>query len=40
LVLSPAVFDRHVAALDIAGFAEALAERSDNRTRPQIPLTR
>ena len=28
LVLRPAIFDRHVPALDIAGFAQALAERA------------
>jgi hypothetical protein len=32
-VLSPAVFDRHVPALDIAGFAQALVER-DQAARP------
>ena len=30
LALRPAVFDRHVLALDIAGFLEALAERDDD----------
>ena len=29
LTFRPAVFDRHVLALDIAGFAEALTERGD-----------
>ena len=29
LALRPAIFDRHVPALDIAGFAQALAERGE-----------
>jgi hypothetical protein len=37
LVLSPAVFDRHVAALDVAGFAEALAECSERGIRRDQP---
>ena len=32
LALRPAVFDRHVPALDIAGFAQALAERAHDGT--------
>ena len=36
LALRPAIFDRHVLALDIAGFAQALAERAQTvrGTRP------
>ena len=33
LTLRPAVFDRHVPALDIAGFAQALAERAHTTAR-------
>jgi hypothetical protein len=39
LVLSPAIFDRHIAALDVASFAQALAEwltREDTRS-PAAP---
>jgi hypothetical protein len=37
LDLSPAVFERHVAALDIAGFAQALAECRPRRPRAEDP---
>jgi hypothetical protein len=29
VTLCPAVFERHVSAVDVAGFAQALAERGD-----------
>ena len=46
LALRPAIFDRHVPALDIAGFAQALAERAPDGARtgqairlPRNPIT-
>ena len=35
VALRPAVFDRHVLSLDVAGFAQSLVERGDNRLRPR-----
>ena len=35
VVLRPAVFDRYVLPLDIAGFAQSLAERGDERSQPR-----
>ena len=41
LALRPAIFDRHVAALDVAGFVQALAERAhdgpSNRSGDVLP---
>src|SRR4051794_38791551 len=33
MTLRPAVFDRHILSLDVAGFAQSLAECADKRCR-------
>jgi hypothetical protein len=38
LTVSPTIFDRHIAAVVIAGFAQALAERT-SRAETLVPLT-